>query len=528
MMLAQLTANQIPYDKLDWLQIAIYFLALPIVALFGAAIGLLGRWRRGGILWSTNVGLLGGMFACVVIAIAIATLEGESIANYFYDFLDDFRWKMLAVTLASTGICAFVAAICWRSIHPPREKQPFVFSVRTLLLVQLLVFVSMGSFIGLRLYMIDQSGQSERLRPENFIPGWVLWRGGEEACVLREDLSAAEIRNALAPDKLREVAKIPHLDSVHLYLDGNWDIDLAPLVRKQPLFHLGAECIDPDPALIVELSKVKTRNLWLSGDFAGLDLSPLANSSAIENLTLSQGRFTRDSIESLSKGSQLKGVTIWYSTGKRTLPIRQWPKSLRSLTLASRSDLTNEDLKSLAQHPSLEAFEAWELTVDDNTLIALQSIPTLRSADIKIDLRSLEGYQALAKLNTSQVRIEVKSTEISPEEMAEVVKTNGLASLSLTSTLHNDEAVAEISKKESLKWLYISSPLVTQDAMLRMANLPNLERFGFPEHLKNTSFVKKFETQRRLLRLPKVLLFAQPRPQARTNSQVPKGSSTVP
>src|SRR5690349_16433567 len=102
MPLAQLTANQIPYEWIDWVHLAIYFFALPIVAFLGAALGLLGRARRGGVLRSTHVGLLGGITTWAVLAAPIA-LGGTRLPPDFIAFVeDDYRWQLLFAALAAT------------------------------------------------------------------------------------------------------------------------------------------------------------------------------------------------------------------------------------------------------------------------------------------------------------------------------------------------------------------------------------------------------------------------------------------
>jgi hypothetical protein len=154
MLVAQINASQIPYDQLDWLQIAIYFVALPIVAFLGAALGLIGRVRRGGLLWSTNVGLLGGAVACLVIALPLRQLVSDPFDDLLSLYEKNYRWQMLAAAWGGTGGCAFVAAIAWRWIHAPSEVASVSFSLRQILIVQCLCFISLGSFVSLR--QLDQ------------------------------------------------------------------------------------------------------------------------------------------------------------------------------------------------------------------------------------------------------------------------------------------------------------------------------------------------------------------------------------
>jgi hypothetical protein len=521
----QMTASQVPYDAIDWLQMGVYFLTLPLIALFGATLGLIGRVRRGGVLWSMSIGLLGGAVTCILLTICITTLPAETASSFFDLFLADYRWRFLCATAIATLACSFAAALARRLLFSPGEIQPIAFSIRSMLLVQVLAFISLGSFIGLRLYMIEKSGRSERLRPENLIPGWELWRGGEEACVLRDNLSSEEIRLALSPDKLREVAKIPHLYGVHLFLDGNWKIDLKPLARTEPLFLLGADCINPSPAMVEELAQISAKELWLSGDFRRVDLSPIAKRNLIEGVTLSSGRFTRHTIESLAEASNLKKFWILCKLDASKPTIERWPSQLHRLIVDYKSNLRADDLTSLAGHANLVRFDAIGLLQSDESIKALASIATLNHAKIVIGPLSPAGYEALASLKVAHVMLIVKSQALVHSDLEQMLRIEGLEVLDLYDAVHGDEGLDLVAKKSTLTRINVASVQVTSEAMLQLAALPKLDHLGFPKHLAANSFVEDFHAKRAELGLPFVNLVANQRASAQAS---PSKSEPIP
>jgi hypothetical protein len=498
-----MNASQIPYDQLDWLQIAIYFLALPIVAFTGALFGLLGRTRRGGLLWATNVGLFGGAVACVIVAFGISTLEGESLTNFLDIFLELLRWKMLVATLAATGCCAIAAGLAWRLLYAPREKQPFAISIRGVLLVQFFALISMGSWIGLRLYMLEAS-DAERVKLIPEVPGWTVLDGGKRLQISSPyDSTETQIREALAGPIVKEIAALKQLETIELFLDGDWNIDLSPLFGDKSYQLVRVHCVNPNESTLKQLARAKTKQLWLSGDYSTSNLSPLAESKFIQELTV-QGRISRRSLETLSGSSTLTAISLVrceLTADKQA--VEAWPPQLQSLNI-SGGPINQHDLAVLSKQPNLKWLYVDHLLEEDEAISAIASMPALEFLNLKIGRLSPSGWLALGGLKTYQVRLHLMHPTLSKSQILPLVQMKGLVYLDLIDAAHGDDVVEAIATNDSLTALSISNPAISEGAMLSLAAHPHLTVVEYPEHLDTLSFHSAFKLLRSKSNLPQI------------------------
>ncbi len=494
--------NQIPYDQLDWLQIAIYFLALPIVAVTGALLGLIGRTRRGGLLWATNVGLLGGAVACVIVAFGISTLEGESITNFLDIFLEMLRWKMLVATLVATGCCSLAAAIAWRILYQPREKQPFAFSIRSILLVQFFALISMGSWISLRLYMLEASSVEQmKLIPE--VSGWAVFDGGKRLQVSHHGSTEGQMREAVSPPRLSEIAALKQLETIELFLDGNWNIDLTSLFSDKNYQLVKVQCVNPNEYTLKQLAGAKTKQLWLIGDYSNSNLAPLAQSKFIEHLSI-QGRISRRSLESLSESSTITTIALVLcdlTTDKQS--VQQWPPNLESLNILG-GPINRHDLAVLSKQPILKWLYVDHILEEDEAITAIAAMPALEFLHLKLGQLTPKGWSALAALKAYQVRLHITHPSLSKPQVLPLMQMKGLIYLDLTGAMHGDDVVEALAANESLQSLSISSPTISENAMISLASHPHLTILEYPKHLDTPSFHAAFELLRSELNLPQI------------------------
>ena len=197
--------NQIPYDQLDWLQIGAYFVALPIVAIIGALLGLFGCWRRGGVLWATNVGMLGGAVTCLTCGLAIWTLDQKLSSDFIDYFTDEYRWWMLTATLGATCACALAAGLAWRLLHKAEAERPFAFSLKQFFLLQFFALLGLGCWISLRLFVLEASDPKLFARKELAksqarweAAGWVVNANTQSVSINLSGLDAATVAAAFA------------------------------------------------------------------------------------------------------------------------------------------------------------------------------------------------------------------------------------------------------------------------------------------------------------------------------------------
>lgn len=494
-----MNANQIPYDQLDWLQIAIYFLALPVVAFLGASIGLVWRWRRGGMLWSTNVGLLGGAVACVILALGLSSLERESITNYLGYFLVEYRWKMLAATLSATVTCAAIAGFSWRWLHAPGEIRPLAFSMRSMLLVQLFALISMGSFVGLRFVMLENCNDPRLVDVFWNSPGWILSKNGYEVTFDSSPLSPAEREAALSADRIKQIANNRNLHWLSLRYDTSWNTDLTPLLQAPSITTINVDLLSASSEFIDQFAASRIQHRGLTGDFRRVDLAPLSSSKQLESLRLS-GSASKTTIESLSIGSEVKRLSL----EKLVLtleerPISRWPTDLQRLTIYGTT-IGQRDLDSLASHANLLQLHAPDFVLDEASFNALKSIPTLEWVSIGIDSRSEKILPQLAQWSTPKLTLFVHHPQVDRALMKRIVQIPRLEALELSKSIVTRDAIDLLAGKESLDYLALASANLTKSDLLKLAVLPKLRTlrypfvFSLPARAVETAFGAKRDT----------------------------------
>jgi hypothetical protein len=515
-----MTANQIPYDAIDWLQIAIYFLALPVVALFGASLGLLGRTRRGGMLWSINVGLLGGAIACVIIAGGISTTGITKSRTFMNYFLTTYRWEMLIITLLATSACALAAGVAWRFLHRPREKQPLNISIGNVMLVQLFAFISMGTFVALRLFMLQSVGEFQLVQQQMQVHGWTVEQGGKLVYLDSSTMSPQQNEEALSAKILQEVAEIPHLEYAYFNLDSAWQVDLSPLLNHPKMHTMAVSCQGLTPAQLQQFANSKLKTLALDGDLTQVDLSPILRAEALENFSL-RGFAAKRHVEALANSSVLKSFSVWnakLSGAER--PVRAWPKSIESLAVRS-TNLRPVDFASLANHPNLRQLNLFDILMTEQELAFLPTIPNLNSAILIIDANSDTWYEPLSGLRDASLWLDIHSADFSAEDAAHLANFTQIKRLNLDLADHGDDVIDEICKMTSLETLTITSPNLTEASLLRLAQLPNLKQLYFPPHLNTPAIGANFNGIR--VKSSLEMTHLEPRAQAtRTTAKKPK------
>jgi hypothetical protein len=521
MLLGQLSANQIPYDTIDWLQIAIYFLALPIVALIGAAIGLVGRTRRGGMLWAINVGLLGGAVACLTLTLPLRQMGSDPFDDLFSIYQDTYRWQMLAAALASTFFAALVAAVAWRFLHKPADTRTASFSLKHLLIVQCLCVISLGCFVSLRQAVIEASNPHKRLVDYWRAKNWQL-SDDQLAISPSPDLGGdEEFREALRTTNFVDMmTTLPSLRQVQLPINGKWNVDIHPLFQHQGLRRLLLLAVAPKADLLSGFENSQIEELFLGEEVSQVDFGPLCQSESLENLHLFGG-LRRSNVESLKNAPSLRALSISDAKfAKRDLPILSWPQAISELHVG-RTNLEDRDFHSLLNHTNLHTLAITDCRLNEETVRSILKNSKLQVVRLTLFSPSDEIFEQLATNPSRQIYLDLRLPELTPEDFGKLTRLPGLDGLDLTHTPCGDEMLAELSKLRTLKQLTISNPGVSRESLLELAKIETLERLGYPQSLSNTQFENDVHSLRKTLNLPQLQIWKVPPPKATTTAANP-------
>jgi hypothetical protein len=501
-----MTANQIPYDALDWLQIAIYFLALPLVALAGSLLGLLGRIRRGGVFWAANVGMLAGAVTCLTCGLAIGTLNQKLPTEFVDYFTSDYRWRMLAATLGATFACALAAAFAWRCLKKPSETQPFAISLRQVFLLQLFAFVGLGCWISLRLFVLEATDpqafvekQLAKLKPRWEAKEWIV---NPKEGLLSIDLTTMTpeaIKSAMSLLTPEEIKQLPRLERLAITASDDSQFDLAPLLQLQSPKYLSLKVKKLTEKSIEQLGKSRVEGLGLHGNLSSLDLSPLAENTALRSMTL-EGELSRQSLSSLSESMSLTKLYLWNIklTDQRDRRI-EWPAQLEFLSLVTA--LPRRDFATLANHATLDCIWAPGYRLNDADVSVLKTLPKLKKADLWIGDLSESGYQGLAQLHLNKsdqgyLQLQVPSPPFDETIVDKLRPIRNLKSLRLHWADVNDAAMEKLSELDQLEGLYISRPVLTAEGFWKAVKMPRLTTFYFPNQLNQGNIRREFEAKR--------------------------------
>lgn len=498
--------NQIPYDPLDWLQIGVYFVALPIVAFVGALIGLSGRWRRGGVLWSTNVGLLGGAVALAIFGLGIWSLQTESAGlSYFREFTSRYRWLMLQMTLLSTAGCGLVAGLAWRFLHKPTEVRPIAFSLKQLLIVQGFSLVTLSVWMGLRLFLLQYSEELKQYDVGKLPPGWSMNPSTGLTTIKGLFTPQQELEAGLRLSLVRDNADSKHNLLVQLFYDSTWKRDLSPLLQDENIQVAYFNLLSVSPEFLTQLAESKIKQVSLNGNLRDIDLGVLGESTSTDRALLLWGAVSPKTIESLSESKRITHLQLVNANTAKGLdqPIQKWPKNLENLGLL-RTTLSPRDLDCLADHSTLIDLYTPEIPFDAKLLKAISTISQLQK--LKIGLAKLEdgALQPLAKLNCNKVELHVLAPEFSLTNAQELKNIQGLKLLDLTNSPIDDQTVEAIADISSIEELIIASHVTTETGLLTLAKIPRLQRLSISNLLQLQQFQANLNEVRQQLGLPYV------------------------
>lgn len=515
MLLAQLNASQVPYDWVDWLQMAVYFVALPVVAWLGAAAGLVGRWRNGGVLWSTNVGLLGGAVTCLICMVPFVTLDSKALALFVGEFEASYRWQMLFRALAATAGCALFAGAGWRLTHARRDKQPIAFSLSHLLLVQLFALISLGTWISLRHCVLSSVSPSEYgWRPsEGTIEkwrtlGWQISPDQRHVWINVSGLDSVEIADSMAIFSSSDAKSLWLMEGVSLQFDNGADIDIGEILKNPNIRQLSMEFSQVNDQFFQEIGQSNLERLHLFGSLSGCDISPLAKMKSLETLTIG-GKCSRTAVNSLHTSQSLRKLRLWdsYLSCYPAAPMK-WPPMLEELMIGDEAP-SPFDPGLLQNLPALKSLGLTSFLLAEPDLQSLRSLKSIPTLQLAVGNLSEVCYQKLAEslqdhAPEGNITLRIDDSEFSGAKAKHLKQIANLMSLVIYFAGHDDEVYAEIAQISSLTRIHDLSPNVTTQGLMKLANLPKLTWVEYSQWIKSAQFEADFNAQRATQKLERV------------------------
>jgi hypothetical protein len=501
MPLAQLTATQIPYEWIDWVHLAIYFFALPIVAFLGASLGLLGRVRRGGILRSTHVGLLGGITTWAVLAAPIA-LGGTRLPPDFIAFVeDDYRWQLLFAALVATSGCAFASAIAWRCMNKPGEIKPFNISLFHVLIIQLFSFLSLGAWVGFRtvvLNAIDPTDYSDQLATET-MNKWIAldWRFSNykphDTAVLNIiGMESADIQKSMTFLESKDLQlRLAKINGLSLVFDHDTDLDFQKIANNSQIKVLTLEYQRLRDANLKALAGSQIETLRLGGSLSVREFTAISQMPRLKSLTIT-GSWNQDALRYLSGSTSLRELLIYNNgVGNLSTGPMQWPSSLEILQIGDWPPLElNLDL--LSNLPKLKSLDIATYSLKESQLSKLQSELTAKKLCIAIEHPTPSMWAVLASLPSAnaqggELNLTIDDADFTRQEAAHLKSMTNLKWLRLAYAEHNDDVLEELAQIPSLRRLDLGSSRITAQGFETIAMSPTLEWLQYPFQVRNVA-----------------------------------------
>lgn len=309
------------YTQLEWLQIGVFLIGLPIAAVMGAMLGLVGKWKQGRVMSAALVGLGGAAVTSIVLFLVFITLDiagpklGSGIWLMFFDTY--MSWRYTTIAVIATASVALLGAIGFRA----RESKQAVYaiSMRQILLLQLYAFIALGCWSGMRFFALSKCSDFQRARHHWGKQEWTVF-GTEERGPhgLQRDFSGSstaadwDFENAA----LRRAIAEPWLKEIHLYgLQANSAIEMSKFAESEQLesVALGYEtgAVPPQTHLDAIGNVSSLQQLFLfGGDLRGLDLSPLVRRDSLKMLMVRGAVVDSARLKQVTRGSGLAQFEI--------------------------------------------------------------------------------------------------------------------------------------------------------------------------------------------------------------------------
>jgi hypothetical protein len=401
------------YTQIEWLQMGMFLIGMPIAALVGALIGLFGKWNQGRVVTAAIVGLASAAFVSVALFLTFLLVywqlgaEQQSLMGQFFDSYLGQRIAILA-TIATATI-SLLAAIGLRTRKNERGSASS-FSMSQLLLLQLFAFIALGCWTGMRFFAIDCGSELERAQRLWRQREWGVQAGemGKPTYLVRQ-FPAQRIDMQKEAEYLREGLRASWLKQLRLSeLPSPDDVPLNELkdAKNLELLMLGlAGTADFRQSEIDAIGNVPSlRRIYLeSSGKIDADLLPLAKLPQLGRLSLRSCTVAPAAFSQLATSDSLRIVDIYLAGASSSAPI-EWPRNLEELTIHQSIPRQRWSLKHIDSVQSLKTLRVEMQSLSSTEMGAISRIAGLRSLalvtacsekDVKnlLELKQLESLR---------------------------------------------------------------------------------------------------------------------------------------
>lgn len=294
------------YTQVEWLQMGVFLMGLPLAAVVGALLGLIGKWKQGRVLTAALVGLGGAAAASVIlfgVFMAIVWSSSGTSNDFLLRFFDGyFSWRYTVIALATTGALSLLAAIGMR--RTPSKQAVMSLSLRQLMLIQVYACIALGCWTGMRFYANQRASELERAKYKWGKEGWIVTgnSAGRPFRLERDYATGKAIDWKRERDVLRQATAEPWLKELRLRgVNDAKSLDLDSLANAKGLSALSLWF---GPQTVLSQSHVRAigqlRSLnelaFIYGDFSAVDIAPLGNLSGLSNLQISRSRMDHETL----------------------------------------------------------------------------------------------------------------------------------------------------------------------------------------------------------------------------------------
>lgn len=420
------------YTDREWLQMAACLLGPPLMALLTAYFTKELYPRRNFVHC-----MVGGLIASGIVALTISApfglwvlISGRSgSAKFLHLFDHEFGWGLAIVAIGAAAVGVRVAAHTERTTDG--EHRPGgTLNLRQLFLLQLLPFVVLGCWLGMRSAALNLSPGLERAQRKWSSRGWQVHTDEkQELLALARSQPYHVLDEAIENLNLRDAAREPWVKELRFGVASDpTAIDLAGFRGHPRLTNLymtyayGSSLSTKHLQEIAGLPSLEFLSLRSSGSFCD-NLAPLASLTKLKRLALSTFTIDPKALSGLKSCKTLKVLTLDELTPTSLAPI-EFPESLEELKLNSRflwtpsvenframkelrqltlmvSDANRIELAAIASAPSLEKLVLGSVNAPAELEVLLAS-PTLRSLQFSFrpqgEAQELALVDALEKL----------------------------------------------------------------------------------------------------------------------------------
>lgn len=386
------------YSSAELWQMGVLLLGMPLAAVLGAMLGLVGKWRKGRVVTAALIGMGCASFVSCTLFLCfvfISTFANNTRRRVLLDLFDaELGEQLTRNAMIATGAISLLAAIGLRLRYRDEATGAAAVSMRQLLLLQVFTVVVLGCWTGMRFIAIERVSYLERASRK-----WTKREWGVEG---DRDGNPASLRFAsFGPtadyrafnQSLALAAEEPWLKGLEL----NWvtrpeQLALSELSSSRSLTSLDLLILG-QPAIVQQnvddLGQITSLEfLHIScGDLFKVDLAPIAKLPRLKSVQLSGVLIDGPAFNGLAESSSLGGISLEYVQFTGSEPIKL-PVGLIDLVIHATMPvvLDGESLAKMQQLKRIQLHQSPLTSGDLAVLARATSVETLQLSSLQADV----------------------------------------------------------------------------------------------------------------------------------------------